>query len=713
MKDVTARLLPTGDGAAPFGLHLVLGKSADGDEAPVPLPLGSEGGATRVWLASVRGDAGSVVELAALKMLANAPAGEDSGAVSGATNRAMWDRFERERRRISELGTPGRFFPRLLQPDGGGGSLAELPPLLFCRTHRVFFEPPCPSCGGRLETCRDEGFLAESSLLPFAESSWRHLWCSSCAREDSRLAVWSFSVPTRTPRCPVGGPEELLAGISRSLLREWEPELVGRFADHACAEEIRSAREAGGISPRAFSQRWNVFSLCHTPFLVTALSPLRFDEWADVLGGRPVDALRPASDAAALASQAAARRISWFGVRLPDAGRLIHGSDGTGLDAVEILYLKLKAFTQVLRALVDFYRRTGQPHLDLHPEHVLVDAPEGTGGLPFFWGPEVRLHGLASSRPAAAGAGAPVLPPAEPVYPFAAPEVLEFHLASPRPSDLYVSGLNPAEGGSGYRLEGRLVDPNGLFPRPEPPDVVHATFPHEGLWAGPANLVLRLRPGSVAAYEEMPFRSDAVELDESFVKKLEKLQGVRFPGVRYKVFPRFGPAADIYSLGILLLRVLAAGEKDDFSSAVQGLGRLDLALKGARGHGSPAARLLAAGKGDETFGLLLDRSRVFYARADRQPGRPSALPKELWALAVALALRMCTRVPGFSFCSSPADWNPEDPASRIDEVAAETERLVEELQSILFDRQALGRELRDVLLEALEAEAPAPGGGAR
>ena len=77
---------------------------------------------------------------------------------------------------------------------------------------------------------------------------------------------------------------------------------------------------------------------------MTALSPLRFDEWCDVLGGRPVDALRSASDAAAMTAQAAARRISWFASRLPDDERLMHGSDGTGLDTVEVLALKMTAF---------------------------------------------------------------------------------------------------------------------------------------------------------------------------------------------------------------------------------------------------------------------------------------------------------------------------------------------------------------------------------
>jgi len=73
VKDLsTARLLPSGDAPSPFGLHLVLGPLAGGsEEGPVPLPLSSDEGTSRVYLGALKGDADSIIELVAVKLLPN------------------------------------------------------------------------------------------------------------------------------------------------------------------------------------------------------------------------------------------------------------------------------------------------------------------------------------------------------------------------------------------------------------------------------------------------------------------------------------------------------------------------------------------------------------------------------------------------------------------------------------------------------------------
>ena len=138
----TARLLPPGDAPSPFGLHLVLGPLAGGaEEGPVPLPLSADEGTSRVYLGALKGDADSVVELVAVKLLPNALAESLVESAARPTNGTLFARFASERERLRSLRSERPWFPRLLQPDGAGEG--TLPALLYDKPSRTFFTPPC------------------------------------------------------------------------------------------------------------------------------------------------------------------------------------------------------------------------------------------------------------------------------------------------------------------------------------------------------------------------------------------------------------------------------------------------------------------------------------------------------------------------------------------------------------------------------------------
>ena len=126
----TARLLPAGDAPSPFGLHLVLGPLAGGaEEGPVPLPLSSDEGTSRVYLGALKGDADSVIELVAVKLLPNVLADALAESAARPTNRTLLERFAAERERLRTLRAESPWFPRLLQPDGSSGGDAPRAPL--------------------------------------------------------------------------------------------------------------------------------------------------------------------------------------------------------------------------------------------------------------------------------------------------------------------------------------------------------------------------------------------------------------------------------------------------------------------------------------------------------------------------------------------------------------------------------------------------------
>ncbi len=698
----TARLLPAGDAPSPFGLHLVLGPLAGGaEEGPVPLPLSSDEGTSRVYLGALKGDADSVIELVAVKLLPNVLPEALSESAARPTNRTLLARFASERERLRTLRAESPWFPRLLQPDGSPEGV--LPALLYDKPSRSFFVPPCPSCGRPLEPLTDEQFLRERRLPSHLETLHRLVGCPSCATTDRVIAVFSYAPIPGEADVPVGGPEELLKGLARALVRDWDEEQLRSFPSRASAEEALRLRKGGGASLGDFAARWSPFSLCPSPFLVTGLSPVKWDEWADFVGGRTEAELVPSAAPESLETESCRRRIEWLRESLPPTGRFLYGHDGTGVDAVEVLYLKMSAFRQLAAAVLAFYRATSQPHLDLHPGHVLLDSYGSGSSLPALWTFEVRLHGLASAARTSSFGIDVVVPPPEPMFPYAAPEILEFRLASRRPGDVYLSEIEPADAGLGVRVEGRLSDPNGLFPRPEEPDWIHVTFPDEALGLGIDSLVVKRKEGVPASYEELTFVSEPVDLDDAAVKRLRRTFGVRLPGARYKVFPAFGAPSDLHSLGVLLLRALAGGERTEFSLLLQAVQRAATAAMRTK-EGDALSRLKAALAGDAATASLLDRSRVFWKEEDRVPGRPNAIPPALFERAVLLALRLVTRIPGFAIATAPGDFVSEDPTGRIEQALREADEVVAELKALLVHRQPLHFEIQGVLAELLDEE---------
>jgi hypothetical protein len=699
----TARLLPPGDAPSPFGLHLVLGPLAGGaEEGPVPLPLSTDEGTSRVYLGALKGDADSVIELVAVKVLPNVLSDALAESSSRPTNRTLLARFAAERERLRALRAESPWFPRLLQPDGAPE--ATLPALLYDKPSQAFFVPPCPTCGKPLELLTDELFLRERRLPSHLETLHRLVGCPSCATTDRVIAVFSYGPIPGTADVPVGGPEELLKGLARALVRDWDEELVKAFPSRASADEALRLRREGGASLGDFAARWSPFSFCPSPFLVTGLSPVKWDEWTDFVGGRTEAELAPAAAPESLEEESCRRRVEWLREGLPPTGRYLYGHDGTGVDAVEVLYLKMTAFRQLVSAVLAFYRATGQPHLDLQPGHVLLDSYGAGSSLPALWTFEVRLHGLSSAAKTSSFGVEVVVPPFEPTFPYAAPEILEFRLAARRPGDVYLSEIEPADAGLGVRVEGRLSDPNGLFPKPEEPDWIHVTFPDEALGLGIDSLVVKRKPDVPASYEELTFVSEPVDLDDAAVKRLRRSFGVRLPGARYKVYPRFGAPSDLYSLGVLLLRALAGGERTDFPLLLQSVQRAATAAARVK-EGDALARLKAALANEPVTASLLDRSRVFWKDEDRVPGRPNAIPPPLFERAVLLALRLVTRMPGFSIATAPGDFVPEDPTGRVEQALRETDEVVAELKALLVHRQPLHFEIQDVLAELLEEEA--------
>src|SRR5262249_28760871 len=137
-----------------------------------------------------------------------------------------------------------------------------------------------------------------------------------------------------------------------------------------CVEAGRKFQEAFASGRRAapfWEGRWSVLNFYDAPYLVTGFGAVSLDEIADVLGGRPTESL--GGGPSSLPALAFSTR---FRYRAGDAdrksfGRLFFGTESSGLDAVEVFYLKMMAYCQAVEAILEYTRTFGRPLLDLHP----------------------------------------------------------------------------------------------------------------------------------------------------------------------------------------------------------------------------------------------------------------------------------------------------------------------------------------------------------
>ncbi|HTO88035.1 MAG TPA: hypothetical protein VMR54_10985 [Thermoanaerobaculia bacterium] len=702
----SAPILPSEPAA--FSLQVVLSDAATDGSGPF-IVLSEDEDFARVYLAVFKGTADCVVDFAALKLPRNThpiPVIPDASL----NNESIEARWSLESDRLRELSLAGLPVPRWLRPGSEGTE--RLPPLLFCLPDRRFFSPPCPRCGAALTVCRDDAVLAAARLPLFRSSLERFLHCPRCAAENPPSAFYSFDAPAETPEGEFLTAVDLYRDLGEALAGAEESGAVAAsFPCSGCREAAQKFQTAFASGTRAapfWEGRWQPLNFYDSPFVLTGLGQLSLDEFGDWLGGRPRDSFageKPSPHALALGARLR------YPVELASEGRLLFGGDGSGMDAVEIFFLKLTAFRQIVGGLLAYCRHTARPHLDLHPRHALFDLSAAGEGLPSAWTFRARIHGLSSAARSErlAGAADVVVPPRNALAPYAPPEALEFHLTASRPAQLVLSELEAVSPGrdaaGGWRLHGRLSDPYGMYPEPSNRDWILVTLDNEALGLSALTFVSRRDPRVQGDPREAQFISEPVALEELAAQRLRKSFGVRIPGARYKIYADFGAPSDLYSLGMILLRLLLGNDAQDARGIQAAVERVGKRL-GAAGETTLSSVLAGPGAAallerDPELAAAFRKANVFYQALDRESERPNAIPDVLWKRALLLGLRLATRLPGFSVCASPADYDDLHPTEKIERLGNEVELLAAEARGLLFGRQGANLEIQQVLAELL------------
>lgn len=617
---------------------------------------------------------------------------EDELESLGATQDAWWTRLLAD---LGRLQGGASCFPDLLLPAPDAAPLPMLPPLLFCSLSRRLFPFFCPTCLGPLETCRDDGRLAAAGLPGHSTGGQRLLECPACrqaGREEPFFAT-SQHVNGELPSGVVG-----LAELQRrwaavvehppkeAALHASSPPCIGCAIAGACLSPAAAGAESPARKrPRTATTQpsWSVFLSHESPYVVTRLIPSTLDAMADRMGGRAGDETPG----------------------IPGQGGFLFGDDGAGLDAVEVLALKLGLYLQVMRAAREYHRRLGIPHLDLHPDHILVDPGEAGEYLPALWSFRVRLLGASGARELALSNEVKVLlPPREVKAPFAAPRVRELTMQTRRRGELLIERVLPeADLPEMGRIEAVLRDPHGVTIRPSTHDWLWLSIPDGVEELGVALVAARVDPRMAAGTGGgIRITSEPVPILPAARRRIERAGGMLLPLVRYRVFPQLADADDAFSLGVILLRLLLVNDQQDLSSVadiVAATVRRATAAAPAPVRSGSFLVESALGAALAAHPQALAKHNLFYRQIDRTAARPNAVPDSLWRGVLMVAFRLLEM--GLNPLTHPAAIDP----ARLDPVVSEAEGLWRQLTAVLFRRQGLNLEVQ-ALIEELIASDP-------
>jgi hypothetical protein len=197
-------------------------------------------------------------------------------------------------------------------------------------------------------------------------------------------------------------------------------------------------------------------------------------------------------------------------------------------------------------------------------------------------------------------------------------------------------------------------------------------------------------------------------LEPALAKQLGRSGGFRVPGVRYRIYPALDVPEDLYSLGVLLLRMLLVNDGQALS-ALEPL--IEAVPQGPEARGARASAQGAQEALDAMLGAApesLAKANLFHRAVDRTPERPNAVPDDLWTGVLLFALRLVARGPGFGLTPEPGGsfaYDTTHPTAALDAVRAEAADLLHQLHAVLFQRQAVHAEIQAVLAELLAEEA--------
>lgn len=504
--------------------------------------------------------------------------------------------------------------------------------------------------GGHWELCRADELLQAAGLPPYSTSLFRYLHQAGAGKEG-RFVPMVAGAPQNPKTIP-------------------SSEVLGKTDHHL------PFNPQGGL------------------MMVSTLFPLGFEDYADLLAGKPWKGIEHGKKHLAFDGPYAA--LEDWNEKQQNPRHLFLGSQGRGGRLVEVFHLKLQLLAEMFRQVRACVSGSQLPFLNLAGDSFRARLGHAGTGLPLFWNSSFLL----------------VKPSDAYALPVETSDFRYFIRARSTGASIYLpEGLGDSlQGTASVRLrkvlppdqdrtilEGTLVTEERLSGSSN--DLAWIRLP---LPSGRIDLYGHLYSGEGSAPGEARFRTVPQRLPETVVAALRAAEGVAFARSPFEIVPLLSTPCDLYSLGVLAVRTLFVDEETTLAVALDDV--LSLARQVAAEH--KPDRPIA-----DRIRTIFDQDKRYYSslgphRLTRQeveaPEAFQWIPPELWYETLGTIIRLFPGIGPDSVCRDFGDV----PALALETVFNQPleawEKLLIQSRSLIVIDWNLNREVHSAIKSYME-----------
>lgn len=423
--------------------------------------------------------------------------------------------------------------------------------------------------------------------------------------------------------------------------------------------------------------------------MVSALSPISFEQYVDFLGGKPWKGIEQGK-----------KFFSFNGVyktlgdwdQIQQSGaHLFRGAHGGAGRFLETFHLKLQLLLDGMRLVHRFVEKQQLPFLNIAEDSFRVRLTEVGTGLPVLWTAKVSL-----SKTSCVFA----LPVEKSDYRYF------IRARAPQTSIYLPEGVSGAWRGTGSVRIRKVLPPD------EDRTVLEGTLvlqdalevsAHDLLWirlplpSGRIDLYGHVYATESLAQGEARFRTVPMKLPEPAVSALKGAEGVSFARSPFEIVPLLSSPCDLYSMGVLAVRTLLVDQNTTLAVSLDEM--LSLARQIAAEHKagvSLGARIRAILEKEPRYFASLAPNHLM-GGAMKPEEAFQLLPAELWYDTLGLIVRLFPGMGPDSFCRDFGDVPSLALESVFNGAIEELEKLLDRSRSLIVIDWNYNREIRSTI----------------